>query len=82
MKGYSVVVCSFSATIGSVRESELEMINVGRFIYYHEVVVVAELLDGWEVSVLLAVLDWHARFGVSEVEFVWKLILQHVSEDT
>ncbi len=70
MKGGPVVVCSLSATIGSVRKSELELITVGQFIYCDEVVVVAELFYGREVSVLFAVVEWCVRISESVGEFV------------
>ena len=45
-------------------------------------IVVAELLDGWEVSVLLLSLEWNVRIRVPPGQFIGKLILEHVSEDT
>ncbi len=47
----------------------------------HHVIVVVKLVGLREFPVLCSV-DWHVWFGVSEAEFVGKLILQHVSEDT
>ena len=50
-------------------------------IHNHEVIVVAELVYGWEESLLL-LYDWPGGFGVSVSEFVGKFILEHMSEDT
>ncbi len=61
MKGVPVVAISPTATIGSVGKNELVLDSVGYlFIHSDEVVIVAELLDGWEVSVLM-LLDWQVR---------------------
>ncbi len=80
--GGPVVVWSLTATSGSVRESELVLATEGCFINCHEVVVVVEFVNSWEVSVLLA-LDLPAtRIRVSEAEFVGILILEQMSEDT
>jgi hypothetical protein len=45
-----------TATINSIRKSELELIVI-IFVNSDKVVIIAELFDGWEVSVLLA-LEW------------------------
>ena len=57
--------------------------KTGRFQYNDsdKAVIVVELLNSWEVSVLHA-LEWQVRICVSENEFVGKLIFQHMSKDT
>ncbi len=66
LKGGPVVAWSLQATISSVRKIELDQSLSGwlQFNYTDKVVIVAELLDGREVSVLIF-LDWHVRIGVS-----------------
>ena len=51
---------SLSSTIGSVRKRELEL-RIAYLIHSNKVVVVVELLDSWEVSVLFAI-AWPAKF--------------------
>jgi hypothetical protein len=71
LKGGPVVVWIPTATICSVQKSELVLIQIVIiFIDRDEVVVVAELFDGWEVSVLLKVPEWHVRIRESEGEFL------------
>ena len=52
---------SFCAAIGSIPQSELVLSTFGYFIDRDKVVFVVELVDGWEVCVMLA-LVWHERF--------------------
>ncbi len=52
------------ATIGSVREGELAKSSVMYFIHSDKVVIVAELVNNWEVYVLLAAFDWNV--GIRE----------------
>ncbi len=47
----------------------------------HHVIVVVKLVGLGEFPVL-CLADWQVWFGVSEAEFVGKLILEQVSEDT
>ncbi len=77
-------MCSLQATIRTVRKSKsvLNFVNGLQNIDSHEIVVVAVIVNNWEVSVLLAHDLPTTRFGVSEAEFVGKLVLQHMSEDT
>ena len=58
--GFPVVIRPFGAAISSIPQNEL-VLNIGYFIDGDQVVVIVELVSGWEVSVLLA-LDWHVRF--------------------
>ncbi len=51
--GGPVVLWSLSAAIGSVRKSELEPIFANNFIDRDKVVIVAEFVYGWEVSILM-----------------------------
>ncbi len=54
----------------------------GQFIDCHEIVVVVEFLDCWELSVLLAVLEWHVRISESEVKnfsLLWNDMLSSLS---
>ena len=55
-----VVFKSLSATISTIPQSELELTSIGYFIDGDKVVFVVELVDGWEVSVLIAI-EWHVR---------------------
>ena len=82
LKGDPVVAWSLQATIISVRKIELDLSLSGwlQFNYTDKVVIVAELLDGWEVSVLLF-LDWHVRIWVSHKRF-GSLVLENTSKDT
>ena len=66
-----VVTHPFGAAIGSIPQSELVLDIVGYFTDGDKIVFVIELVDGWEVSVLLAV-DWFVRFCVSPGQFVGK----------
>ena len=58
-----VVFTSFRATISTILESEL-ILGIEYFIDSDQVVIVVELVNGWEVSVLLVALDWHVRIGL------------------
>ena len=46
--------------MGTILHNELVLDIAGYFIDSHHIIVVAELFDGWEVSVLL-VSDWRVR---------------------
>ncbi len=63
LKAGPVVVCSLTATVGSVRESEFELTTEAsvQFKDSDEVVVVAELVNSWKVSVLF-LLEWVGGF--------------------
>ncbi len=80
--GGPVVAVSLSATISSVRKNELVLTLVDWFLLIDsdEVVIVAEFIDGWEVSILLSQ-DRPGGIRVSDVES-GKLILEHMSEDS
>ncbi len=82
--GGPVVTLSLSATVSTILKCELVLVPVDwlRLNDSDKIVIVAEFLDGREVSVLLAVLEWQVRIRVSVAEFGWKLILQNMSEDT
>ncbi len=69
LKEGPVVALSLTATISSVRKGELVLALVGYFIHSDKVVIVVELLNGWEVSVLLF-LDWIVRITESVGEFL------------
>ena len=62
-KGGPVVALSLQATIGSVRKSESKLkVNWLHFHDSDEVVIVAELFDGWKVFVLpFVVLEWQIK---------------------
>ena len=53
-----------------------------QFIDSDKLIVVAELVDCWEVFVLLAVLEWQVRIRVSPKQNFGKLILKNTFEDT
>ena len=56
-----LLLISFRATIGSIAQRELPLdITIGDLIERDNIVVVVELVDGWEVSYLL-VLDLPVR---------------------
>ena len=64
------VVCfSFCATISTILQSELVLVIIEYFIERNNIVVIIELVDCWEVSVLLA-LDWQVRIRKSVSEFL------------
>jgi hypothetical protein len=63
-KGGPIVFGSLCATISTILQSEL-VLNIEYFIDSNKVIVVVELLVGWEVSVLLAALEWCVRIGIS-----------------
>ena len=48
-----VFTCSFGATISTITQSELVLDIFEYFIDGDKIVFVVELVDGWEVSVLL-----------------------------
>ena len=54
---------SLSAAISTIPQNELVLLiaSARYFINSDKVVVVAELVGGWEVSVLLATLEWLGR---------------------
>ena len=52
-----VITGSFCATSSTVPQSELVLNSSGYFIDGDKVVVVVELVNGWEVFVLLVALD-------------------------
>ena len=56
LKAGPVVALSLSATISSVRKSELEFSFFGwlHFNDSNDIIVIAEFFDSWEVSVLAA----------------------------
>ena len=61
-----VVLVSFGATISTIPQNELvlkyppfSLLNT--FIDREKVVVIVEPVDGWEVYVLLAAIEWHVR---------------------
>jgi hypothetical protein len=64
---YPVVFGSLSAAICTIPHSELVLNSVVDFINGDKVVVVAELVGGWELSVLLA-LEWPGRIRESRQE--------------
>ena len=64
-----VVFKSLSATISTIPQSELELTSIGYFIDGDKVVFKVELVNGWEVFVLLA-LDWHERISESVRKFL------------
>ncbi len=68
-KGGPVLFGSLSAAIGSVCKGELVLNSVGYFIHGNKIVVVAELVGGWEESVLLA-LEWHIGIGQSGLKLL------------
>ena len=76
-----VVVRSLSGTVSTILESELVLIHVGYLIHSDKLVIVVELVDGWEVSVLLFAIVMTIRMRESEAKY-GKLILQYISEDT
>ena len=76
-----VVVRSLSGTVSTILEGELVLIHVGYLIHSDKLVIVVELVDGWEVSVLLFAKVMTIRMRESEAKY-GKLILQYISEDT
>ncbi len=68
-------------TISSILDSKLELRSIGYLIDSDKIIFVVELVDGWEVFVLV-ILDWLVRIKESVEQFVGKLILKHVSKDT
>ena len=69
-----VALISFCATKGSIPQSEPVLRTIGYFIESDKVIVVVELIDGWEVSVLLTPY-WKVRFRVSPTQNFGKLVL-------
>ncbi len=67
-----VVFGSLNAAIGTIPQNELVLNTAGwlQFIHSDKVVVVAELVGGWEVSVLLATLEWHVGIDQSGLELL------------
>ena len=65
---------SFCATSRSIPQNELVLTKVGYFIDRNKVVFIVELVDGWEVSVLLAALDWRIRIRISIQQDNGKLV--------
>ena len=52
------------------------------FIDRDEIVIVTELIDSWEVPVLLVVyLEWNLGSGVSPVRKLWRLVFKNASKD-
>jgi hypothetical protein len=64
-----IVFESSSGTTSAVSQNEL-ILAVEYFINSDQLVVVVELIDRREVSVLLAVFEWHVRITESALEFV------------
>ena len=60
-----VVLSSLRATINTITESKLVLDTVAwlQFIDSDKRVVIIELVDGWEVFVLVAALERHVRIG-------------------
>ncbi len=73
-----VVFSPFSAAISTIPKGELVLPRL--FIDSNKVVVVVELVNCWEVSVLL-VFVWPLRFWVSVTKELVKLVLYDASED-
>ena len=69
------------ATIGSVREGELAKSSVMYFIHNDKVVIVAELVNSWEVCVLLAAIEWNVRIRESR-DKLGGLVLDDALKDT
>ena len=80
-KGKKYVAGSHTVIISSVRKSKLKHSTIEYFIDSHEIVIVIELLDGWEVSVRLAVFEWFVKIRVSLKQKLGDLALQNASED-
>ncbi len=72
--GGRVVEKYLKSTIGSVQKSESELRIVISFSDRDEVVIVVELLNGWEMCVLI-LLDWPVGIRVSPKQFVGILVL-------
>ena len=71
-----VVFRSFRATISTIFHSKLVLTRARHFIERDKVVFVVELVDGWEVSVLLGIgIDWQVRLRVFPAQYVGKLVL-------
>ena len=64
-----VVAYTFCATISTILQSELVLI-MEYFIERNNIVVIIELVDCWEVSVLLAAIEWPGRSGESVSHFL------------
>ena len=70
-----VIALSFCVAISTITQSEL-VLKIEYFIDRNKIIIVVELVDGWKVSVLLA-LDWLVRISESVREFL-SLSGQHV----
>ncbi len=81
--GGPVVEESLSSTICSVCKNELKLIFPFwlHFIYTNQLVIVAELFNIWEVSVLLAAPEWNVRIRKSR-DKLGSMVLDNVPKHT
>ncbi len=75
------VSISLSATNSTILQNK-RVLFIIHFVNGYEIIIIVKFFYGWEVSVLLAVLDWLANIRVSPAKNSGILVLEHISEDT